>query len=269
MRYTGLQPQYFPRLHYFARILNTDIFVIRDDVQFVRKHKYPDGKTDKSYQADTPIKQSTGVQLLSVPVKHVGEYTSIAKTAISYDADWVGSHLKTVGFVFAKLTNFSTLFSSLTQLLQSKYQRLSDLTSATIFWGILILLGENVTPQKLTLDYINLLLKKQRRFRLKQIQMATETEVVKQFTTESANEKILALIKSIGANEDYCGGTAVAAYLDKGIFARNGITINVQNWRCQQYPQLFMRQQGFIPNLSIIDLLMNVSAMEAAAILKG
>ena len=84
MRYSGIQPQYFPRLHYFARILNADIFVSRDDAQFLRKHKYPDGKTDKSYQAHTPIKTPSGIYLLNVPTKHEG-FIPIYKTAISYN----------------------------------------------------------------------------------------------------------------------------------------------------------------------------------------
>src|SRR3989344_745861 len=93
VRYSGIQPQYFPRLHYFARILATDIFVIRNDAQYVRKHKYPNGSIDKSYQAHSPIKQALGRQLLSVPTQHEG-FAPLAATKIFYDQTWMQNHLK-------------------------------------------------------------------------------------------------------------------------------------------------------------------------------
>lgn len=41
MRLADIQPQHFPRLHYLARLLDSDVFVIRDDVQFAKSHRYP------------------------------------------------------------------------------------------------------------------------------------------------------------------------------------------------------------------------------------
>jgi len=55
-RLAGYQPQYFPRLHYFARLLNADVFEVSDYVQFVKKHAYVDPNGErfrgKSFQAD-------------------------------------------------------------------------------------------------------------------------------------------------------------------------------------------------------------------------
>ena len=83
------------------------------------------------------------------------------------------------------------------------------------------------------------------------------------------NEKIIALCKEVGATEDYCGGTGATAYMDEALYKKNGIKITVQDWKCQEYHQLFTKQQGFIPNLSIIDLLMNVPTEEAVRVIKG
>ena len=83
------------------------------------------------------------------------------------------------------------------------------------------------------------------------------------------NEKIIALCKEVGATEDYCGGTGATAYMDSELYKKNGIKITVQDWKCREYPQLFTKQQDFIPNLSIIDLLMNVSTEEAVKVIKG
>jgi hypothetical protein len=59
----------------------------------------------------------------------------------------------------------------------------------------------------------------------------------------------------------------VAAYVDHNLFSDNGITITVQDWTCRPYPQLFEKQSGFIPNLSILDLLFNETIKKARTIL--
>ncbi len=267
MRYSGIQPQYFPRLHYFARILNADVFVIRDDAQFVSKHKYPDGRVDKSYQAHTPIKQSFGVHLLAIPIKHEG-LLPLYKTKIAYGDGWAESHLKTLRIVYGKADNFNILYPEIEAVLTSNYPYLADLNDATIFWGLLHLLGEKkVKPESLKATNVMKYLGKEKQFRLKKIQKASETPI--QFEKLSANEKIVSLIKEVGANEDYCGGTGAAAYMDEDIFKKNGIKITVQDWKCAEYPQLFTKQVGFIPNLSIIDLLMNTDLKEARSIILG
>ena len=265
MRYSGIQPQYFPRLHYFARILNADIFVSRDDAQFLRKHKYPDGKTDKSYQAHTPIKTPSGIYLLNVPTKHEG-FIPIYKTAISYNFTWAEDHLKTIQINYSKSPNFNDIYKDLELILSNKFDTLDSLNLATISWPILYLLGKKLNK----ID--DLKVEKQDSFRLTSIKKAIEADSVKdfkKFDSLSPNEKIVKLCREFGGDEDYCGGTGATAYIDHGVFEKNGIKITVQDWKCSEYPQLFTKQQEFIPNLSIIDLLMNVSREGAIKILNG
>lgn len=269
MRYSGIQPHYFPRLHYFARILQTDIFVIRDDVQFVRKHKYPDGKNGKSYQAHTPIKHASGLHFLMIPIIHDG-YKSIRDTKIQYNSNWVEEHLKTIQTTYSNAPYFSVVYPQLQKLLTKKYENLAELNIATIIWAFVYLLNLHKVKQKdITLGTFNTMLKKQKNIRLKKILLGSESKSLTQNNSMTANEKIVSLLKEIGANEDYCGGTAMAAYMDKELFEKNGIKIVVQDWNCKEYPQLFLKHQPFIPNLSIIDLFMNVSQKEAFLLLQG
>lgn len=268
MRYSGIQPQYFPRLHYFARILASDIFMVRNEVQFVIKHKYPNGLIDKSYQAHTPIKHSFGRYLLIIPTKHSGR-TAIMDTKISYKNNWNSDHLKTLQFAYSKSLNFKKLYVTIEALLNNNYENLADLNLSTIYWGILYLLGEDTSDiNKLTLEFVNKKLKTQKKFRLKEIMLASHTKAYRKFNQLGPNEKILLLCQEINATEDYCGGTAMAAYVDHNIFDKNGIKIIVQDWKCKGYYQLFSKQ-SFIANLSIIDLLMNVPLEEAQNIIAG
>jgi len=266
LRYTGIQPQYFPRLHYFARILNTDIFVIRDDAQYVRKHKYPNGLTDKSYQAHSPIKQASGKQLLDIPIAHE-RFTPLYLTKIIYDQSLVKDHLKALRNAYAHGPFFQDIYPQIEKLLETNYVTLADLNIATIIWGILRLLEEKtITKDKLTLPVINKKLSGKTPFRLKKIARASESRALKN-TNLSTNEKIVALCKEFGATEDYCGGTGVAAYVEHELYKKNGINITVQDWKCKEYPQQFLRREGFMPNLSILDLLFNVSSEDARVIL--
>lgn len=269
MRYTGIQPHYFPRLHYFARILSTDTFVIRDDVQFVRKHKYPDGKTGKSYQAHTPIKHALGIHMLMTPIKHNGQ-RSIEKTEVQYAMGWIEGHLKTIENFYRKSPNFPKIFPEIRAILNKKYKTVAELNIATILWGFLKLAGlEQASGYELSIDFVLQKIKKQNMFRLQSIQKASKSKSLAKFKNANPNEKIIALIKEVGANEDYCGGTGVSAYMDKDLFKQHGIKITVQDWKCREYSQLYTKKQGFIPNLSIIDLLMNVPTDEAVRIIKG
>ncbi|EKD64502.1 MAG: WbqC-like protein family protein [uncultured bacterium] len=269
MRYSGIQPHYFPRLHYFARMMAADVFVLRDEVQFVRKHKYPDGKTGKSYQVHTPIKHSAGIHFLMTPILHNGK-ESISKTRVLYSNHWVESHLKSVEIFYRKSLNFKILFPEIQAILKNKYKTLAELNIATILWGLLRLGGlEKVSLEDLSIDYVLPKLKKQTAFRLKSLKKASESKILAKLQNATPNEKIVTLIKEAGANEDYCGGTGFTAYMDKDLFKKNGIKIVVQDWKCREYPQLFTKQRGFIPNLSIIDLLMNVPSKKALEIIKG
>lgn len=267
MRYSGIQPQYFPRLHYFARALNTDIFVLRDDVQFVLRHKYPDGKNGPSYQAHSPIKTSSDLFLLDIPIKHNG-LKPICKTLISYNHNWVHKHLKTIRTNYAKSENFPKLFPGIEQILKNNYETLSQLNIQTFLWGINILLENPLTLYRLSVNNINQVLKQDKKFRLKKILLASKIKQL-QNNTLSANEKILTIIKSIKADEDYTGGTAFKAYMDEELFNKHNIKVLVQDWKCQKYTQVFDKKLGFIPNLSIIDLLMNTPLKQAVGIING
>ena len=268
MRYTGIQTQYFPRLHYFARVLNTDLFVIRDEVQFVARHKYPNGKIGSSYQSDTPIKQSTGLFMLHVPIIHSG-LQPINETKITYTEKWTNKHLQTIKFAYMKSPNFQELYPELEMIIKNEYDNIADLSITTFLWGMLRLLDRGVvTKDRLNLAFVKAKLAKQNIFRLRDIRLGKDIEAFQKKDIDK-NEKIIRALKEVGATEDYCGETAFAAYMDKSLFEKNGITITIQNWKCREYPQLYIKQQGFISNLSIIDLLMNVSREEAINVLQG
>lgn len=272
MRLSGYQPQYFPRLHYVARILRSDIFTISDYVQFVRAHRYPtaDGghERGKSYQADTPVKSSREVQFLTVPVQH-GGLLPMNKTAIAYEKRWQEKHLKGIQMNYGSAKNFAVLFPQLTELLLKRYAHLAQLNIATILWALGWVLGMGQLPlEGVTLASINERLERHEAFPLRQIVLKSETPIAPPGRGRDATDWIIETCRMFGTDEYYCGGTATTAYIDAARFRAAGIRLTQQQWICQPYTQQFPKL-GFIPNLSILDLLMNEDPERARAILSG
>ena len=274
VRLVGYQPQYFPRLHYYARFLNADIFKISDTLQYVRRHAYPssDGKPHNgpSYQAHSPIKTSQGVYLLDVPVSHEKGVADRMLHTVALDPrnEWQSKHLKNIEFNYKKATQFEKLYPSLQALLTQPYSSLAACTVATTLWGLFVLFEMPLAVEALSVAQLNTFLPTAP-FRLKKVVRMSEEgiEPAHKSDGENVNNWIIANCRMLGADEYYFGGTAASAYIDHDKLHAAGIRLIQQEWRCEEYSQQFSRH-GFIPNLSIIDLLMNVHPADARRILQ-
>jgi hypothetical protein len=264
VRLSDIQPQYFPRLHYFARMLDSDVFVLRDEVQFVRNHRYPDGGRGVSYQAHTPIKTPDGAHLLAISVKK-GSGLPINETAVSYDQPWTRKHANVIKSFYGRAPSFASLMPELEALFERRYDTVAELDVATTLWALGRALGCALAPEELSIERINDLLAATRPGRLRRIELGSR--VLHNGVHTSASERIALLCQLAGADEYMAGGTAVQAYLDTSLFRRSSIELVVQDWTCPVYPQQFTARAGHLANLSILDLLMNAPAGEAASLL--
>jgi hypothetical protein len=267
MRITIYQPRYFPQLHYFNRILNSDVFIILDSAQYTKSlvHLTPSGKErHTSYQSDTLIKFPGGTYILTVPVKHDG-LKSINETAIDYSSTWPGKHIATIRTAYGKASGFNRVFPGLDLLIRNRYKNLADLNIASICWALSILLdAPNIT---LSLDTVNKMLAKYPRVRLKKILRDAQSGVTRPNGISKGTEWTIAICQAMKATEYVYGGTAKEGYMDMEAYKKNGIRPIQQNWLCPRYTQLYTDKVGYLPNLSIIDLLMNVDAQTAIRIL--
>lgn len=269
MRLSDIQPQFFPRLHYFARMLASDIFVLRDDVQFVRNHKYPDGNRGVSYQAHTPIKTPEGIHLLPVSIKK-GGLLPINETQVSYDQPWTQKQINILKNHYGKSPNAKQVIPEIELLLGQQFTTVGDLNIATTCWGLSRLLGvEKTTEECFTIDFVNNLLKETVSCRLQRIALGSDYLDKESDPSSTASERIVALCKEFEADEYLGGGTAIQAYVETELFEKNGVKLQIQDWDCPTYPQQHDKKTGFIANLSIIDLLMNVTAESPIPFLMG
>jgi WbqC-like protein family len=270
-RMCGYQPQYFPRLHYMNRVLESDVFEISDYVQFVRKHAYPqaDGTMSrgKSYQAHAVIKTAQGPLFLAVPTK--GSLRPINRTEVDYSQHWAVKQLRSIEMAYRRARNFRRFYPELEAMLLTPRESISDLSVATIMWSILRL-SNHTSPwdDGFSIAEVEAYLQcESNPYRLREIFLASQSEVPPPEPGRT-NEWCVALCRYAKADVYVYGGTGGAAYMKVDMFAEAGIDTVLQKWSCMSYPQQFSAV-GFVENLSALDLILNASEEECARVVGG
>jgi len=87
------QPNFAPWVGFFDKMLHSDVLVLLDTVQFIKR----------GYQNRTRVKGPGGAQWLTVPVVTKGRYDQLTSDVeIDESADWRRVHLRTLRTVLAK-----------------------------------------------------------------------------------------------------------------------------------------------------------------------
>lgn len=269
MRVTIYQPRYFPQLHYFNRMIEADVFVFLDNAQYTKslRQKTQDGeKRTSSFQSDTPIKLSSGMHLLTIPIHHNG-YETLQRIKIDYAQKWPTKHTSVVKNAYHKSREFAAIHHELKRLLSVNYLSLGNVNCVTTLWALSYLLEFHLDLSSITLADVNKRLAKQNKVRLKKILFASQLPVPRPEGLQKGTQWTTALCTYLGANEYMYGGTAKQNYMQFDYYTSHGVTPILQNWKCASYPQQFENSTPFIPNLSIIDLLCNVDAETARTII--
>lgn len=270
MRVTIYQPQYFPRLHYFNRLLSADAFVILDSAQYTKSLLHIDGDNKQrhpSFQSTTPIKTAAQNKLISVSVRHNG-LAPINETGIDYSQKWNANNIFELKKNYGRADQYEEVIQEIKEIINKEYQSLAELNINTILWGINRLFSLNIPVKSISIEKVNAALQLQKEIRLKKIMRDKDTGAIRPEGLQKGTEWTTAICRAIGADEYYNGGTAQQNYMDLDYYKQYGITTVLQDWKCREYKQQ-LEKQGFIPNLSILDLLLNVPPEEAKRIVIG
>jgi len=213
-----LQPTYLPWLGYFEMISAVDIFVIYDHVQFVKK----------SWHHRNRIKGPNGEIMLTLPVKKSPLNTPIADIELASTYEKVLSeHFVSISHSYKKAEYFGMYSKSLESLYLAKYTSLADLTVAFI------------------------------RYFCSQLGIATlflrSSSLELNSSPLDSTERVLELCRVAQITELYDANGA-KYLLDASRFVRDDIDVVFQNYEPSSYTQLF---SGFLPYMSVIDLLLN------------
>jgi hypothetical protein len=183
------------------------------------------------FQNRNRVKGAAGVQWLTVPVVH--RFPQKLNEVETAGDDWREKHWKTIASCYGRAPYFSEFSNALAELYRRPWQKLSDLNIAAI---------------KLLATWLRI-----------------DTKMILSSDLNVAGEKselVLNVCKRVGASA-YYSGVMGKTYLQRAAFQQAGIDLIFQEFQHPVYQQLFMKQQGFVPNLSAIDLLFNCGAAGA------
>jgi len=217
MRIAIHQPNYLPWCGYFYKMRQVDLFVILDDCSFTKS-----GVTHRVH-----IRTPQGLCWLTVPVGK--REVPISGLSPDPSQDWGTRQWNIIKNSYSKAVFWSEVALWLKPLLTTRWQTLVDLNIEAIreVAGLL----EIATPILRTSEF---------------------PEGIKR-TLGSGSARNLEICQYLGA-KTYVSGQAARDYNDEQAFASAGISLEYLRFKHPIYPQT---GEGFIPGLSIIDLLFN------------
>jgi hypothetical protein len=195
------QPDFLPHLGFFHKLLNADVFIVMDNVQFV---KSPNGMTHRDL-----IKTSNGKSWLTLSIEKAPQKTTISNINLSKHVNWKNKNLRMLEENYRKSQYFDEIHPFVVELYSKEYKRLIDINIESI--RMIMKLLEIDIPLVL-LSSLN--------------------------TTGSKNELLISALEDVGASS-YLSGVGSRSYLDSEKFKNKGIKVIWQKYTPIVYMQLF------------------------------
>ena len=193
------QPDFLPWLGFFDRWAKSALYIVLDDVQFIRR----------GWQHRDKIKTAHGIKWFTVPVIRNGRYLQqIKDVEISYQDEWMEARLNALHAAYAKAPNFISVYDRIKDAFSKRHRLLADLNMGLLKYCADMLQIE--TP----LIFSSSLQKDLER-----------------------TERLIHLVKAVGG-DTYLTGLGSMDYLDEGAFIKEGIKVLWQNFDHPVYPQL-------------------------------
>ena len=225
-----LQPTYLPWLGYFEMLDASEIYVIYDDVQYVRK----------GYHNRNRIKGPNGEIILSIPVKKARQNTAIRDIEIANQGNnALHKHWQSIQHSYRKAPYFEKYSDTFSEIYNGHYKKLRDLTE-TLIKTFCTLLGI-------------------------EIQFAYSSEYEKLQLQETKTGRVVDLCIQSGIKTLY-DAKGAAEFIESGLFKKKKIEVIFQDYKHPQYRQL---HGSFIPNMSVLDLIFNEGPNSLSIIRRG
>lgn len=194
------QPGYLPWLPFFKKIIDSDLFVFLDDVQYEKN----------GWQNRNKIRTSTGTMWLTVPV-NAKFGSNLNEIKIDLKSDWCKKHKKTLAINYSKSDNFVESWKHLESIYDMHFDFLVEL-NLQIINIIMKLLGIHTKTV-----------------------LSSELGI-----SEKGSKRIVEICKIFGATTYISGtGLPGKHYLDLDDFAKNNIHIKFYNFPYPVYKQCY------------------------------
>ena len=117
------QPNYLPWLGFFAKIVQSQIYIVMDNVQL----------PDASFVNRVRIAGAVDPTWITVPVKHpTSRDGPIREIRIDYSSNWIRKHLAGFQHRYGRAPAFKEIYAGLVPVLESRPELLADLNLALI-----------------------------------------------------------------------------------------------------------------------------------------
>jgi hypothetical protein len=223
------QPDFLPYIGFFHRLLDADVWIALDHVQFTR------GGSDCWIHRDK-IKTPNGKKWVVLGIKKCPLKTPINEVRLLETSDWKIRNLNQIKENYRKAPFFNEFYPYIKKIYDCSDEKMSNFNIRTI--QILLELFE------------------------------IDIEIVcsSKFNLQSKrNEMLVDILNKIGAKV-YISGTGAKNYFKPTLFEEAGIEVIWHKFEHPVYPQMYGK---FVNYLSSIDLLFNVGIEKSRQILKN
>lgn len=216
MRIGIMQPYFFPYIGYWQLINAVDKFVIYDDVNFIKN-----GWINRNY-----ILLNGEKHLITLPLQGASSFQPINKTHIISNDKIKDKLLKTIYNAYSKADYFKSVFPIIEKTINHESQNISD----AIIYSI-----TNIV------SYLQI-----------QTEILVSSNIQKDMSLKGEN-KVIDIVKRLGG-DSYINAIGGQNLYQKDTFLTEGISLSfIHTNEDINYPQF---KNKFVPNLSIIDILM-------------
>ena len=223
------QPNFFPWLGYFDKIVQSDVFVFLDAVTYPKS-----SKTMATWTNRVAINIQNQKQWISIPVVREDGVQYINQVRIN-TSNWREKLKKTISFNYSKANYYDVVAPHVFRWIDYDFEYVSDY---------------NICIIKEISDYLGL-----------------KTSFVKQSDLNTQNHStrlLVEIVKEVGCDTYLCGGGA-AGYQEDFLFEENGLKLKYQNFEHPQYQQL---SKEFIGGVSVLEPLFNLGFDGVSALIK-
>ncbi len=208
------QPDFLPYLGFFHRFLNSDLYVILDNVQFL--------SGSKSWHNRDKIKTLQGAKWLTVNVKKTSQKTNINEIILATDVDWKIKNVSLIKENYKSSKYFEEIFPYIEKLYNFKCEKLIDfnLKSITALMELFDIKIEMVAGSSLG-------------------------------ASGKGNALLVDILKKVHATR-YLSGIGAKAYYDSRPFEEAKIEVIWQNFKHPVYPQLHGEFIPYISSIDLL-----------------
>ncbi len=226
-----MQPAFLPWPGFFELVDAVDVFVVLDDFQFSRQNR---GQRNRMFLS--PERPGW----VSVPIQHAHDLSSRFVDVKENEQDkWRKRLLASMRQTYAKAPYRDEVLEILEKWLSQNYPHIAALNTRLIV-DIARYLSIS-TPVKLSSSF--------------------------SVSDQKRSRRVLGLIEAVGAKHYYSARGSFGYMKEDGVFPVERIAVYFQNFMLRPYRQCCSKD--FVPNLSIVDALFNLSPDQVRGLVRG